>query len=53
MPHTASYFPSLIAPKFFGGKEQHEAQQAFLEKRKPDWGKLVRKRPEGFKGENT
>jgi dihydroxynaphthoic acid synthetase len=53
MPHTAAYFPSLIAPKFFGGKEQHEAQQAFLEKRKPDWGKLVRKRPEGFKGENT
>lgn len=52
IPHSAAYFPSLIALKFFGGKEQHEAQQAFLEKRKPDWGKLVRGRPEDFKGEN-
>ena len=53
MPHSAAYFPSLIDRKFFGGKEQHEAQQAFLEKRKPDWGKLVRGRPEDFKGEDT
>ena len=53
MPHGSAYFPSLIAPRFFGGEEQHEAQQAFLDKRKPDWGKLIRKRPEGFKKENT
>jgi len=49
IPHTEPYFPSLIAPNFFGGKEQIEAMNAFLEKRKPDWGKIVRKRPEDFK----
>lgn len=53
IPHGSAYFPSLIAPRFFGGEEQLEAMQAFLDKRKPDWGKLVRGRPEDFKGENT
>ena len=48
MPHTSAYYPSLIAPHFFHGEEQKEAQNAFLEKRKPDWGKLVRKRPDDF-----
>jgi dihydroxynaphthoic acid synthetase len=48
IPHAAAYFPSLISRNYFGGKEQLEAQQAFLEKRKPDWGKLIRKRPEDF-----
>jgi len=33
---------------FFGGVEQLEAMNAFLEKRKPDWGKLVRNRPDDF-----
>jgi len=49
IPHTEAYFPILISPKFFGGGEQLEAMNAFLEKRKPDWGKTIRKRPEGFK----
>jgi dihydroxynaphthoic acid synthetase len=48
MPHAAAYFPSLIAPAYFGSEEQHEAQNAFLEKRKPDWGKIIRKRPDDF-----
>lgn len=48
MPHASAYFPSLIAPSFFGSQEQLEAQDAFLEKRKPDWGKIIRKRPEDF-----
>jgi hypothetical protein len=49
MPHSAAYFPSLIALKFFGGEEQHEAQQLSWIKRKPDWGKTIRKRPDSFK----
>ena len=49
IPHTEAYFPSLISPGFFGGEEQLEAMNAFLEKRKPDWGKLIRKRPDSFK----
>jgi dihydroxynaphthoic acid synthetase len=53
IPHADAYFPNLISPKFFGGEEQLEAMNAFLEKRKPDWGRLLRKRPEGFKKENT
>jgi 1,4-dihydroxy-2-naphthoyl-CoA synthase len=48
IPHNESYFPRLIAPKFFGGIEQLEAMNAFLEKRKPDWGKALRGRPDGF-----
>ena len=48
IPHADAYFPNLISPKFFGGEEQLEAMNAFLEKRKPDWGRLVRKRPEGI-----
>jgi len=50
IPHAAGYFPSLINPDFFGSKEQLEGMQAFLEKRSPDWGKLLRGRPEDFKG---
>jgi dihydroxynaphthoic acid synthetase len=46
LPHSAGYFPSLIAPRYFGGAEQLEAMQAFLDKRDPDWGRLVRGRPE-------
>jgi dihydroxynaphthoic acid synthetase len=53
MPHSDAYFPNLISPMFFGGEEQLEAMNAFLEKRKPDWGKLVRKRPDSFKLGNT
>jgi dihydroxynaphthoic acid synthetase len=49
MPHADAYFPNLISPEFFGGEEQLEAMNAFLEKRKPDWGKLIRKRPDSFK----
>jgi dihydroxynaphthoic acid synthetase len=49
MSHPAAYYPSLVAPYFFGGEEQHEAQNAFLEKRKPDWGKIIRQRPDDFK----
>jgi len=49
IPHNESYFPSLISPEFFGGEEQMEAMNAFLEKRKPDWGKIIRKRPDSFK----
>jgi dihydroxynaphthoic acid synthetase len=48
MSHAAAYFPSLVAPYFFGSEEQHEAQNAFLEKRKPDWGKIIRQRPDDF-----
>lgn len=48
-----SYFSNLIAPKFFQSEERQEAMQGFLNKRKPDWGKLIRKRPEGFEKENT
>jgi dihydroxynaphthoic acid synthetase len=48
MPHVDSYFPNLIAPRFFGGEEQIEAMNAFLEKRAPDWGKLIRNRPDDF-----
>jgi len=53
MPHAAAYYPSLIDRHFFGSEEQHEAQQAFLDKRKPDWGKILRGRPEDFKTENA
>jgi dihydroxynaphthoic acid synthetase len=53
MPHAAAYFPSLISPHFFSSEEQHEAQNAFLEKRKPDWGKIIRKRPNDFESVNT
>jgi dihydroxynaphthoic acid synthetase len=49
IPHSETYFPNLISPKFFGGEEQLEAMSAFLEKRKPDWGKTIRKRPDNFK----
>ena len=49
IPHTEAYFPSLISSKFFGGVEQLEAMNAFLEKRKPDWGKTIRNRPDSFK----
>jgi dihydroxynaphthoic acid synthetase len=49
IPHGEAYFPNLISPKFFGGEEQMEAMSAFLEKRKPDWGKTIRKRPDDFK----
>jgi 1,4-dihydroxy-2-naphthoyl-CoA synthase len=49
MPHNEAYFANLISMKFFGGPEQLEAMNAFLEKRKPDWGKTLRGRPEGFK----
>ncbi|MBN1227947.1 MAG: enoyl-CoA hydratase/isomerase family protein [Deltaproteobacteria bacterium] len=53
IPHGGGYFPNLIAPYFFGGQEQLEAMEAFLEKRKPDWGKICRKRPKDFvKGED-
>lgn len=48
IPHNEAYFPNLISKRFFGGAEQLEAMNAFLEKRKPDWGKAVRKRPESF-----
>jgi 1,4-dihydroxy-2-naphthoyl-CoA synthase len=48
MPHAAAYYPSLIAPHFFGSEEQREAQNAFLEKRKPDWGRIIRQRPADF-----
>ena len=48
IPHVDAYFPNLISPKFFGGEEQIEAMSAFLEKRKPDWGKVIRKRPDDF-----
>jgi len=50
MPHGAAYFPNLINPAYFGSEEQLEAMQAFLEKRKPDWGKIIRKRPDHFGG---
>lgn len=49
MPHNEAYFANLISMNFFGGQEQLEAMNAFLEKRKPDWGKTLRGRPEGFK----
>jgi 1,4-dihydroxy-2-naphthoyl-CoA synthase len=49
IPHTEAHFPGLISPKFFGGVEQLEAMNAFLEKRKPDWGKTIRNRPDSFK----
>jgi 1,4-dihydroxy-2-naphthoyl-CoA synthase len=48
MPHNEAYFANLISMKFFGGAEQLEAMDAFLQKRKPDWGKIVRGKPEGF-----
>jgi len=48
MPHADAYFVNLISQGFFGGVEQLEAMNAFLEKRKPDWGKLVRNRPDDF-----
>ena len=48
MPHADAYFANLIQQGFFGGEEQLEAMNAFLEKRKPDWGKLVRNRPDDF-----
>lgn len=48
IPHSDAYFPNIIDPKFFGGPEQMEAMNAFLEKRKPDWGKIIRNRPEGI-----
>lgn len=51
IPHADAYFPNLISPKFFGGEEQLEGMNAFLEKRKPDWGKIVRKRPDSFRQE--
>lgn len=44
------YFQNLIAPDWFRGEEMQEAMEAFLNKKKPDWGKLVRKRPADFKG---
>jgi naphthoate synthase len=50
IPHTAAYFPNLINPGFFGSPEQLEGMQAFLEKRSPDWGKLLRGRPDDFEG---
>jgi 1,4-dihydroxy-2-naphthoyl-CoA synthase len=43
-----AYFQNLIAPKWFRGEEMQASMQAFLEKRKPDWGKRIRKRPEDF-----
>jgi naphthoate synthase len=49
MPHNEAYFANLISMKFFGGPEQLEAMDAFLEKRKPDWGKTLRGKPESFK----
>jgi len=49
MPHNEAYFANLISMKFFGGTEQLEAMNAFLEKRKPDWGKTLRGRPANFK----
>jgi len=49
MPHNEAYFANLISMKFFGGVEQLEAMNAFLEKRKPDWGKTLRGKPESFK----
>ena len=48
MPHNEAYFANLISMKFFGGAEQLEAMDAFLEKRKPDWGKTLRGKPERF-----
>ena len=48
MPHGDAYFANLISPQFFGGEEQLEAMNAFLEKRKPDWGKILRERPTDF-----
>lgn len=48
MPHGPGYFPNLIKAKYFGSEEQIEAMQAFLEKRKPDWGKILRGRPDDF-----
>jgi hypothetical protein len=48
MPHQDAYFANLISQKFFGGAEQLEAMNAFLEKRKPDWGKNIRGRPVDF-----
>lgn len=48
MPHNEAYFANLISMKFFGGAEQLEAMDAFLQKRKPDWGKTMRGKPEGF-----
>lgn len=48
MPHGDAYFANLISPQFFGGEEQLEAMNAFLEKRKPDWGKTLRNRPADF-----
>jgi dihydroxynaphthoic acid synthetase len=48
MSHPAAYYPSLVDPYFFSSAEQHEAQNAFLEKRQPDWGKIVRQRPDDF-----
>jgi dihydroxynaphthoic acid synthetase len=48
IPHSDAYFPNLIAPRFFGGEEQIEAMNAFLEKRMPDWGKIIRQRPDNF-----
>ena len=48
MPHSEAYFANLISKRFFGGTEQLEAMNAFLEKRKPDWGKAIRGRPEDF-----
>lgn len=49
LPGGGPYFQNLIAPGWFRGEEMKEAMQAFLDKRKPDWGKLVRKRPESFR----
>jgi naphthoate synthase len=49
MPHMDAYFCNLISQQFFGGVEQLEAMNAFLEKRKPDWGKTMRGRPDSFK----
>jgi 1,4-dihydroxy-2-naphthoyl-CoA synthase len=49
MPHNEAYFANLISMKFFGGPEQLEAMNAFLEKRKPDWGKTLRGKPADFK----
>lgn len=48
------YFQNHIAPNWFRSEEMQESMQAFLNKKKPDWGKLARKRPEGFKvGKNS
>lgn len=47
------YFQNLIAPGWFRSEEMQEAMQAFLNKKKPDWGKGIRKRPEGFRAEDT